>query len=75
MACDPIPGISREVAEKLTRVRPATLVQASGITDVTPAAMANLDRHLTLAARKHVSRETYSLFSERTTMFHVKQLY
>ena len=43
-----IPGISREVAEKLTRVRPATLGQASRIPGVTPAAMAILDIHLTL---------------------------
>jgi tRNA uridine 5-carboxymethylaminomethyl modification enzyme len=44
-----IPGISKEVAEKLTRVRPATLGQASRIPGVTPAAMAILDIHLTLA--------------------------
>ena len=44
-----IPGISREVAEKLDRVRPATLGQASRIPGVTPAAMALLDIHLTLA--------------------------
>jgi tRNA uridine 5-carboxymethylaminomethyl modification enzyme len=43
-----IPGISREVAEKLTRVRPVTLGQASRIPGVTPAAMAILDIHLTL---------------------------
>jgi tRNA uridine 5-carboxymethylaminomethyl modification enzyme len=43
-----IPGISREVAEKLERVRPATLGQASRIPGVTPAAMAILDIHLTL---------------------------
>jgi tRNA uridine 5-carboxymethylaminomethyl modification enzyme len=40
---DEIPGISREVAQKLDRVRPATLGQASRIPGVTPAAVAVLD--------------------------------
>lgn len=47
-----IPGISREVSERLTRVRPATLGQASRIPGVTPAAIAILDIYL------NVSRET-----------------
>ncbi len=37
-----LPGISREVAEKLSRVRPASLGQASRIPGVTPAAVALL---------------------------------
>ena len=49
-----IPGISREVGEKLTRVRPATLGQAARVPGVTPAAVAILDIYLTL----NVSRET-----------------
>ncbi len=49
---DGIPGISREVGERLTRVRPATLGQAARIPGVTPAAVAILDVYLT------VSRET-----------------
>lgn len=44
-----IPGLSREVREKLARVRPATLGQASRIPGVTPAAIAVLDVYLTLA--------------------------
>ena len=47
-----IPGISREVGERLTRVRPATLGQAARIPGVTAAAVAILDVYLT------VSRET-----------------
>jgi tRNA uridine 5-carboxymethylaminomethyl modification enzyme len=47
-----IPGISKEVGERLTRVRPATLGQAARIPGVTPAAVAILDVYLT------VSRET-----------------
>ena len=43
-----IPGISREVSEKLTRVQPATLGQAARIPGVTPAAIAVLDIYLTL---------------------------
>jgi tRNA uridine 5-carboxymethylaminomethyl modification enzyme len=52
MAFERIPGISREVGEKLARVRPATLGQAARIPGVTPAAVAILDVYLI------VSRET-----------------
>lgn len=52
MNFDRIPGISREVGERLARVRPATLGQAARIPGVTPAAVAILDVYLT------VSRET-----------------
>ena len=51
-----IPGISREVSEKLSRVQPATLGQAARIPGVTPAAVAILDIYLSL----NVSRETNS---------------
>jgi len=43
-----IPGLSREVGEKLTRVQPATLGQASRIPGVTPAAVAILDIYLSV---------------------------
>jgi tRNA uridine 5-carboxymethylaminomethyl modification enzyme len=46
-----IPGISREVGEKLERVRPATLGQAARIPGVTPAAVALLDVYMSLSAR------------------------
>jgi tRNA uridine 5-carboxymethylaminomethyl modification enzyme len=46
-----IPGISREVGEKLERVRPETLGQASRIPGVTPAAIATLEVYLNLASR------------------------
>jgi tRNA uridine 5-carboxymethylaminomethyl modification enzyme len=46
-----IPGISREVGEKLERVRPATLGQAARIPGVTPAAVALLDVYMSLASR------------------------
>jgi tRNA uridine 5-carboxymethylaminomethyl modification enzyme len=45
-----IPGISREVGEKLERVRPSTLGQATRIPGVTPAAVAILDVYLSLAS-------------------------
>ena len=51
-----IPGISREVGEKLSRVQPSTLGQAARIPGVTPAAVAILDIYLSL----NVSRETNS---------------
>jgi tRNA uridine 5-carboxymethylaminomethyl modification enzyme len=46
---DRIPGLSREVQQKLERVRPATLGQAARIPGVTPASIAILDCYLTLA--------------------------
>jgi tRNA uridine 5-carboxymethylaminomethyl modification enzyme len=44
-----IPGLSREVQQKLERVRPTTLGQAARIPGVTPAAIAILDVYLSLA--------------------------
>ena len=44
-----IPGLSREVKEKLQFVRPATLGQASRIPGVTAAAVAILDVYLTMS--------------------------
>ncbi len=63
MNFDRIPGISREVGERLTRVRPATLGQAARIPGVTAAAVAILDVYLTVSretstAKPSVSRET-----------------
>ena len=52
---DGIPGLSNEVRQKLSRVRPVTLGQAGRIPGVTPAAVSVLDVYLSLA---HVSRET-----------------
>src|SRR5579862_2195953 len=43
------PAISREVQEKLDRVRPETLGQAGRIPGVTPAALAVLDVYLSIA--------------------------
>jgi tRNA uridine 5-carboxymethylaminomethyl modification enzyme len=43
-----LPGLSREIWEKLERVRPETLGQASRIPGVTPAAIAIIDIHLSL---------------------------
>ena len=44
-----IPGLSREVREKLERVKPDTLGQAGRIPGVTPAAVAVLDIYLTVS--------------------------
>ncbi len=43
-----IPGLSREIGEKLTKVQPATLGQAARIPGVTPAAVAILDVYLSI---------------------------
>lgn len=48
---DGIPGISREIREKLTRVRPLTLGQAGRIPGVTPAALSILNVHIESATR------------------------
>jgi len=48
---DPIPGLSTEIKQKLNRVRPETLGQASRIPGVTPAAIAVLDVYLSLGSR------------------------
>jgi tRNA uridine 5-carboxymethylaminomethyl modification enzyme len=47
-----IPGLSREVWEKLERVRPETLGQAGRIPGVTPAAVAILDVYLSLGRKR-----------------------
>jgi tRNA uridine 5-carboxymethylaminomethyl modification enzyme len=46
-----VPGLSREVLDKLERVQPATLGQAARIPGVTPAAVSILDVYLTISAR------------------------
>jgi len=46
-----IPGISREIRDKLARVRPRTLGQAGRIPGVTPAAVAILDTYLSIRSR------------------------
>ena len=50
-----IPGLSREIREKLDRVRPATLGQAARIPGVTPAAVAILDVYLTANSAAHLN--------------------
>jgi tRNA uridine 5-carboxymethylaminomethyl modification enzyme len=55
-AYEQIPGLSNEVRQKLSRVRPGTLGQAGRIPGVTPAAVAVLDIYLNLGS--DVSRET-----------------
>jgi len=47
-----LPGLSREVVEKLERVRPATLGQAGRIPGVTPAAVSIINVYLDLPARQ-----------------------
>jgi tRNA uridine 5-carboxymethylaminomethyl modification enzyme len=44
-----IPGLSREIRDKLERIRPVTIGQAARIPGVTPAAVAILDVYLSLA--------------------------
>lgn len=50
-----VPGLSREVSEKLERVRPETLGQAARIPGVTPAAIAVLDVYLAIGAAQRTA--------------------
>jgi tRNA uridine 5-carboxymethylaminomethyl modification enzyme len=52
-----LPGLSREVQQKLARVQPRTLGQARRIPGVTPAAISVIDIYLSMA---NVSRETFA---------------
>ncbi len=46
-----IPGLSREVVEKMERIRPTTLGQAGRVPGITPAAVSVLNVYLELQAR------------------------
>ena len=46
-----VPGLSREMVEKLTRVRPRTLGQASRIPGVTPAAVSIINVYVEMRQR------------------------
>ena len=48
-----VPGLSREMVEKLTRVRPRTLGQASRIPGVTPAAVSIINIYMEMGQRRH----------------------
>ena len=48
-------GLSREMVETLTRVRPATLGQASGLPGVTPAAVALVHCFLEIQSQQRAS--------------------
>jgi tRNA uridine 5-carboxymethylaminomethyl modification enzyme len=50
-----VPGLSREISEKLERVRPETLGQAGRIPGVTPAAIAVLDVYLSVGAGRRTA--------------------
>lgn len=47
-----IPGLSREVVEKLSAIRPRSVGQASRISGITPAAVAILMTHIGLSLRR-----------------------
>ncbi len=51
-----LPGLSREMTEKLTKVQPVSLGQASRIPGVTPAAIALLRMHLRRGVRRNDER-------------------
>ena len=51
-----VSGLSREMQEKLTRVRPATLGQASRIPGVTPAALSLVNIYIEIQAKRQTVR-------------------
>ena len=51
-----VSGLSREMNEKLTRVRPQTLGQASRIPGVTPAAVSLINVYIEIQARQHAGQ-------------------
>jgi tRNA uridine 5-carboxymethylaminomethyl modification enzyme len=53
-----VSGLSREMNEKLTRVRPRTLGQASRIPGVTPAAVSLINVYIEIQARQKVREST-----------------
>ena len=48
-----VSGLSREMKEKMQRVRPRTLGQASRIPGVTPAAVSLINVYIEIQARRH----------------------
>ena len=47
-----VSGLSREIQEKLTRVRPSTIGQASRIPGVTPAALSLINIYIEIQAKR-----------------------
>jgi tRNA uridine 5-carboxymethylaminomethyl modification enzyme len=55
-----VSGLSREMHEKLTRVRPRTIAQASRIPGVTPAALSLINVYIEIQARRHAQAQSAS---------------
>jgi tRNA U34 5-carboxymethylaminomethyl modifying enzyme MnmG/GidA len=56
-----VSGLSREMNEKLSRVRPQTLGHASRIPGVTPAAVSLINVYIEIQARQHAAAATAQL--------------
>ncbi len=55
-----VSGLSREMKEKLQRVRPRTIAQASRIPGVTPAAVSLVNVYIEIQARRHQQASSLS---------------
>jgi tRNA uridine 5-carboxymethylaminomethyl modification enzyme len=55
-----VSGLSREMKEKLERVRPRTIAQASRIPGVTPAAVSLVNVYIEIQARRHQQASSLS---------------
>lgn len=62
-----IPGLSREVIEKLSAIRPESVARASRISGVTPAALSLLVIHLEKARRGQLTSDTPAARRRRRT--------
>jgi tRNA uridine 5-carboxymethylaminomethyl modification enzyme len=56
-----VSGLSREMQEKLTKVRPRTLAHASRIPGVTPAAVSLVNVYIEIQARRHEQTKTLTV--------------
>jgi tRNA uridine 5-carboxymethylaminomethyl modification enzyme len=66
-----VSGLSREMQEKLTRVRPLTLGQASRIPGVTPAALTLVNVYIEIQGKRMVRTERFRIdyFAGRNSIF------
>ncbi|MBV8207947.1 MAG: tRNA uridine-5-carboxymethylaminomethyl(34) synthesis enzyme MnmG [Acidobacteria bacterium] len=62
-----VSGLSREMKEKLERVRPVTLAQAASIPGVTPAAVSLVNVYIELQGRQRISQPAALSFQPQGT--------
>ncbi len=66
-----VSGLSREMQEKLTRVRPLTLGQASRIPGVTPAALSLVNVYIEIQGKRQAKPGVGRLFGGRNSILEI----